>query len=151
MKYEYDFTTISKLAAWAESLRDDVDFIDYWYHLSLSSTKAKIEESVANNINAFFWTRWQEDFEDYFDQYLPIPGNGYSRDIRYWFAYAMQCVVYGFQLSSREIALFYGKSGYKAILDQWFKYHTFSIDLFIDHLTIELGMPDGASRLRLGL
>ena len=151
MKYEYDFTTVSKLASWAESLRDDVDFIEYWYHLSLSNTKERIETSVANNINAFYWTRWQEDFEEFVDLYKPVSGNGYNRDVRYWFAYAMQCAVYGFQLSSRELAQFYGKPGYKAIIDKWFKYHTFGIDLLIEHLNIEFGIPGGAEIQRVGI
>ena len=141
MKLEYDFTTVRKLSAWARDLSDNIDFIDYWYNLYLSHTKHQIEESIMNKINAFHWTRWQEDFEEYVDHYKPITGDGYFAQEREWFAMYMQYLVYAFQMPSRGLASYYGKDVFHGIMSKWFKYHTFGVDLFVEHIVTDFGKP----------
>ena len=141
LNLEYDFTTVRKLGAWAKSLSDEVDFIDYWYNLFLSETKYKIEESIMNNINSFHWTRWQEDFEEFVDKYKPITGteNFYANE-REWFAVYMQYLIYAFQIPGKNIALFYGKDVFKDIISDWHKYHTFGADQFVENITEKYGL-----------
>ena len=111
-----------KFANWAGSLADDACFIDYWYNLFLSQTKERIESNPLNNINAFWWTRWKEDFEVFVDKYRPIKGNGYDADIRHWFAACMQEVVNQSNLSSKDIAKKYGKKGFANMIKYWHHY-----------------------------
>ena len=141
LKFDVESNTVKKLAQWAIALPDTIDFIDYWYNLSLSETKSKIESSIANNINAFHWTRWKEDFEEFVDGYKLQPGEGFSEQEREWFAMYSQYLVYELQLSSREIALYYGKGMFVELMRGWFKYHTFGTNLFMDHFTERFGLP----------
>ena len=147
LNLEYEFVTVLKFYCWAEQLPNDVDFIDYWYNLFLSKTKAQIESSIADNINAFHWTRWQEDFEEYTDGYQPQPGDGYSADMRQWFGQYMQCLVYGLDTPSRQIAEHYGKEVFLATMEDWFRYHTFGVDQFIQNFAERFGLPPGVSQL----
>ena len=142
MSLEYSSTTIRKFASWAENLPDNVDFIDYWYNLFLSQTKKRIECNLMDNINAFHWTRWREDFEEYVDMYTPINGNGFSANTRQWFGFAMQCLVYNLQMTSIQIADFYGKDIFCSVVDDWFKYHTYGIDQFAENFVERFGVPD---------
>ena len=141
MNYELEFTTVLKLGDWAANLPDDVDFIDYWYHLSLSATKHEIESNFMNKINAFHWTRWKEDFEEYTDGYQPVGGEGFSATEREWFAMYTQYLVYALQASSGSLAKHYGKDTYRDIMDNWFKYHTFGVDQFVENITMKHGLP----------
>ena len=145
MKYEFvfEFGTDLKLGDWAANLADDIDFIDYWYHLSLSSTKYEIESNYMNKINAFHWTRWKEDFEEFTDGYQIISGEGFSAAEREWFAMYTQYLVYAFQASSSFLARHYGKNTYRDIMDNWFKYHTFGVDQFVENIAIKHGLPPG--------
>ena len=136
--YEYEYVTVSKLSDWAESLPDDIDFLDYWYHLSTSDIKHSIEVSILNKINAFEWTRWQEDFEEV---YSPKPGEGYDKELRFWFADFSQMLVYAFQVSSKDIAIYYGKDGFSKTLDKWYQYHTFGTDHAISRFIETFGIP----------
>ena len=142
MRFEYDFILVRKFAAWARNLPDNIDFIDYWYNLSLSETKHKIEEHPANKINAFHWTRWQEDFEQYVDSYVPIISDElFYYQEREWFAMNMQYLVYAFQVPSREIASYYSKDLHREIFFDWHKYHTFGVDQFVENIVIKYGQP----------
>ena len=114
--FNYEFTTVWKLGNWAEALSDDTDFLDYWYNLFLSETKYKIEKNIVNKINAFHWTRWQEDFEEFVDGYIPQNGTGFASDVRGWFAKYMQYLVFAFQIPGKEIASFYSKDIFGKIL-----------------------------------
>ena len=152
MKYEFEFTTVLKLGDWAANLADSIDFIDYWYHLSLSDTKHKIESDFMNNINAFHWTRWKDDFEEFHDGYQKIAGEGFSAPEREWFAMYTQYLVYAFQSSSSDLAKHYGKDTYCNIMANWFKYHTFGVDQFVENIVIAHGLPPGVTSVtRLGM
>ena len=144
---EFNFTTVLKFGGWAESLPDDIDFLDYWYNLFLSKTKAQIESSILDNINAFHWTRWREEFEEYIDGYKPIPGNGYDSEIRLWFGEYMQYLVYGLDTPSFKIASHYKKDVFQSVFDDWFVYHTFGVDQFIENFTERFGLPPGVNSL----
>ncbi|MCL2124384.1 MAG: hypothetical protein FWH33_00155 [Oscillospiraceae bacterium] len=141
MKFEYSDITVSKMGAWAESLADDIDFIDYWFNLFMSKTKARIESDPMDNINAFYWNRWKNDFEIYVDKYTPIPGNGYHVEERFFLGWYMQYVVYALRVPSKLIAEFYGKEVFRQVLDGWFKYHTFGSNLFMVHFVDKFGLP----------
>ena len=141
MKYEYSFTIVSKLSSWAESLLDDIDFIDYWYNLALSKTKADSDSDIMHKINSFSWTIWQENFETYVDGYIPMPGEGYDADSRSFFGRYMQYLVYAFQLPSKVIAEFYGKDVYRAIMLCMPKYHTMGSDSFVENIIEKYGAP----------
>ena len=123
---------IDKFADWAKSLSDDVDFIDYWYNLFLSQTKERIESNPLNNINAFWWTRWKEDFEEFVDKYKPITGNGFDADIRYWFASCMQEAVNRLDISSKEIAQRYGKDSFAYMINFWHHYQPMFGEEFVN-------------------
>ena len=152
MRYEFEFGTVLKLGDWAANLPDDIDFIDYWYHLSLSATKSEIESNYMNNINAFHWTRWKEDFEEFADGYRIVAGEGFSAAEREWFAMNMQYLVYAFQVSSSFLAKHYGKCTYRNIMDNWFKYHTFGVDQFVESITAKHGLPPGVTTVdRIGM
>ena len=151
VKYEFEFSTVLKLGDWAANLDDGIDFIDYWYHLSLSGTKHDIESDFMNKINAFHWNRWKEDFEVFVDGYKIIPGEGFSSHEREWFAMYTQYLVYAFQLSSSFLARHYGKETYREIMDDWFKYHTFGVDHFVESITEKHGLPPGAEVVRIGM
>ena len=146
LKFEYNLTIVRKLAQWAIDLPNNIDFLDYWYNLSLSETKYKIESSVANNINAFHWTRWKEDFEEFVDGYKPQPGDGFSEQEREWFAMYSQYLVCELQISSKEIAVHYGKDMFVRLMKGWFKYHTFGTNLFMDHFSEKFGLPPGITK-----
>ena len=135
------------MGAWAEHLSADIDFIDYWYNLFLSETKAKIESHPMNNINAFYWNRWKNDFEIYVDKYAPVPGIGYNGEVRFFLGWYMQYVVYALQIPSRQIAEHYGKEVFQQVLDGWFKYHTFGSNLFMEHFADKFGLPDGVTEV----
>ncbi|MCL2158995.1 MAG: hypothetical protein FWH48_06285 [Oscillospiraceae bacterium] len=141
MKFEYNLGTVLKFQDWAENLPDDADFVDYWYNLFLSQTKEKIEESMLNNINAFWWNRWRNDFETYVDAYVPISGNGQTPDIRNWFAQYMQYLVYALQLPSKKIAEFYGKGAFEAVAKMYPKHHCYGADYFVNSFIGEFGLP----------
>ena len=152
MKFDFEFVTVLKLGDWAASFEDNIDFIDYWYKLSLSRTKYEIESDIMNKINAFHWTRWQEDFEVFVDGYNVVVGEGYSASQREWFAMYSQYLVYAFQASSAFLAEYYGKDTYRDIMADWFKYHTFGIDQFVENIVIKYGLPPGvASVQRIGM
>ena len=136
-----------KFYIWAERLPDKIDFIDYWYNLFLSKTKAQIESSPADNINAFHWTRWREDFEEFTDGYEPLPGESYSSNMRQWFGQYMQFLVYGLDTPSKIIAEHYGKGVFFDTMEDWFRYHTFGVDQFIQTFTETYGLPPGVTRL----
>ena len=142
LSFEYDFTLVRKFCAWARELPDNMDFVDYWFRLSLSQTKFKIEEHPANRINAFHWTRWKEDFEHFVDCYQPVASDEpfYAQE-REWFAMYSQYLVYAFQVSSRAIAEFYGKGVFRDILLNWHKYHTFGADQFVGNVVAKYGLP----------
>ena len=149
MKYEYSFTIVSKLSSWAESLSDNIDFIDYWYNLALSKTKADSDRDVMHRINSFYWTIWQENFEVYVDGYVPLKGEGYDPDNRSFFGRYMQYLVYAFQLPSRNIAEFYGKDIYASIMRGMPRYHTMGSDSFVESIVEKYGAPTGVSRIEL--
>ena len=152
MKFNFEFVTVLKLGDWAANLDDDIDFIDYWYNLSLSRTKHDIESDIMNSINAFHWNRWKEDFEAFVDGYRVVVGEGYSASQREWFAMYTQYLVYAFQVSSGFIAKHYGKDIYCGIMADWFKYHTFGIDQFVENIVIRHGLPSGVPSVqRLGM
>ena len=152
MKFDFEFVTVLKLGDWAANLDDNIDFIDYWFHLSLSRTKYKIESDIMNNINAFHWTRWKEDFEVFTDGYRIIVGEGYSSSQREWFAMYTQYLVYAFQVSSSFLAEHYGEDIYRDIMEDWFKYHTFGVDQFVENIVMRHGLPSGVSSVqRLGM
>ena len=146
-KYEYSFTIVSKLSSWAESLPDDIDFIDYWHTLALSKTKADSDSDIMHRINAFYWTIWQENFEEYVDGYTAIPGEGYDADNRSFFGRYMQYLVYAFQLPSRAIAEFYGKDVYRKIMLGMPRYHTMGADAFVENIVEKYGVPPGVANI----
>ena len=141
MKFEYNLGTVLKFQDWAENLPDDVDFIDYWYNIFLSKTKEGIEESMLNNINAFWWNRWRNDFEKYVDGYVPVTGDGINPDIRNWVAQYMQYLVYALQVPSKRIAEFYGKKVFDAVAKMYSKYHCYGVDYFVNSFVSEFGLP----------
>ena len=147
MKFEYSDATVFKMSSWAEHLPNDIDFIDYWYNLFLSETKAKIESHPMNNINAFYWNRWRNDFEIYVDEYSPIPGDGFQAEERFFLGWYMQYVVYAMQIPSRQIAEHYGKDVFQKVLNGWFKYHTFGSNLFMVHFVDNFGLPPGVTEI----
>ena len=147
MKNEYCFTIVSKLSSWAESLSNEIDFIDYWYNLSLSKTKSDIDSDVMNKINAFAWTIWQENFEEYVDGYTPIKGEGYDLDNRSFFGRYMQYLVYAFQLPSKTIAEHYGIEVYRNIMLGMPKYHTMGSDSFVENIVDKYGMPPNVLKI----
>ena len=149
MKYEYCFTIVSKLSSWAESLPDNNDFIDYWYNLALSKTKADSDSDKMHKINAFSWTIWQENFEVYVDGYVPREGEGFNSDNRSFFGRYMQYLVYAFQLPSRTIAEFYGKDVYGKIMLGMPKYHTMGSDSFVENIVEKFGAPPGVARIEI--
>ena len=152
VKYEYCFTIVSKLSSWAESLPDDIDFIDYWYNLAFSKTKADSDSDIMHRVNAFSWTIWQENFEDYIDGYAPLAGEGYDSDSRSFFARYMQYLIYAFQLPSKAIAEFYGKDVYRKIMLGMPKYHTMGSDSFVENIAEKYGVPHGVDRIeRIGV
>ncbi|MCL1883465.1 MAG: hypothetical protein FWF81_06925 [Defluviitaleaceae bacterium] len=138
MKYEYEYITVSKLSEWAENLPNDIDFLDYWFNLSLSNVKFLIESDIVNKINAFEWTRWQNDFER---EYQPQPGEGYDRELRFWFADFSQMLVYSLQISSKEIARYYGKDKFAMLAEKWYQYHIFGTDHAINRFAETFGLP----------
>ena len=147
MKLEYEFGTVLKLAHWAEELDDSIDFIDYWYNLALSKTKWLIESDMANRINAFHWTRWKEDFEQFEEKYDPKYGNGYSGAERSYFAMYSQYLVYSLQLYSKELAEYYGKSGFQKLMDCYNQYHCIGSNLFADKFAEKFGLPAGVEKI----
>ena len=152
MKYEFDFGTVLKLGDWAANLADDIDFIDYWFNLSISQTKHEIESDIMNNINAFHWTRWKEDFEEFIDGYRPIGGEGFSSVEREWFAMYTQYLVYAFQSSSSYIAKHYGIDTFREIMADWFRFHTFGVDQFVENIVATHGLPIDVDTVhRLGM
>lgn len=142
MGLEFNFGIVLKLGDWASNLPEDIDFIDYWYNLSLSKTKAQIESDPTHKINAFHWTRWKEDFEEFVDKYEIKPGEAYEPDEREWFALYMQYLVYGLQMSGKQIAEHYGKNVFVAMMNGWYRYHTFGVDLFIETFAEKFGLPE---------
>ena len=148
MKFEYCFTIVSKLSGWAENLPDDIDFIDYWYNVSLSKTKAYIDSDIMHRMNAFSFTIWQENFEVFIDGYVPVTGEGYDIDSRSFFARYIQYLVYAFQMPSKTIAEFYGKEIYKNIVLGMPKYHTMGSDSFVENIVAKYGIPPGVSTVR---
>jgi len=136
-----------KFAEWAKKLPDSIDFIDYWYNLFLSKTKHAIETEPMDNINAFWINRWRNDFEKYVDGYKPVPGEGYSRDERGWFAQYMQGLVYGLQTPGDVIAKHFGKPVFEAVIDDFFRGHCCSMDWFVRNFVDEYGFPPGASQI----
>ena len=145
-RFELVHQTIYKLSDWAESLSDTNDFIDYWYALSLSPIKYQIESDMINKINAFYWTRWQTDFERDYQIRL---GEGYDSELRRWFAYFTQHLVCAFQISSKEIALHYGKACYVELTNKWFQYHTFGMDQSISRFAEAFGLPPDVQKVHL--
>ena len=149
MKYEYCYTIVSKLSSWAESLSDHVDFIDYWYNLALSRTKADSDSDIMHRINSFSWTIWQENFEVFVDGYVPLEGEGFDPDNRAFFGRYMQYLVYAFQLPSRSIAEFYGKDIYGKIMLGMPRYHTMGSDSFVENIVERYGAPPGVARIEI--
>lgn len=146
MKYERESITVRKLSRWAESLPNDIDFIDYWYSLFKSETLFKITDNQMNNINAFGETRWQEDFETFVDKYSPKPGNGYDSELRYWYAWYMIQLMYAFQISPAEIADNYGRGMFDDFPNRWYQYHTFGCKLFLEKFVEHYGWPKGITK-----
>ena len=144
---EYSFTIISKLSSWAESLPDNVDFIDYWYHLALSQTKADIDSDIMHRINSFSWTIWQENFEHYVDGYVPKAGEGYDPDSRSFFARYMHYLVIAFGVPSRTLAELYGKEVFREIMLGMPSYHTMSSDSFVENIVERYGVPPRVSEI----
>lgn len=147
-KLNFEFGTVLKLGDWAANLSENIDFIDYWYNLSLSRTKHEIESDILNKINAFHWTRWKEDFEEYTDGYHTVLGEGYSAPQREWFAMYSQYLVYAFQVPSRLLAEHYGMDTFREIMGNWFKYHTFGVDQFVENIVMEHGLPPGVTSVQ---
>jgi len=143
LNLEFDFAIVLKFGSWASELPDDVDFIDYWFNLFLSQTKALIDSNPMHKINAFHWTRWQEDFEQFVDGYKPTHGASFSADQREWFACYMQYVVYGLQLTAKQIAEHYGKDVFLDVMRGFSRYHTFGVDLFVETFAGKFGLPSG--------
>jgi hypothetical protein len=139
---KFNFGAVLKLGDWAASLSENIDFIDYWYNFALSKTKAQIESDSTHKISTFHWTRWQEDFEKFADKYEVKPGESYALDEREWFAHYMQYLVYGLRLPSKQIAEHYGKDAFIKVMNGWFRYHTFGVDLFIETFAGKFGTPD---------
>ena len=138
MRFEYELVIILKMMDWAGCLSDDIDFIDYWYHLCLTSMKLEIEQRFVNRINAFYWRRWKTDFEQ---SYVPKNGKCYSEEMRRWYAFFLQNLVYALQVSSGDIVCFYGKDVFTSLMDMWFKYHTFGEDKAISAFAEKFGLP----------
>jgi len=130
-----------KFSAWAEELPDDIDFIDYWYNLFLSTTKEQIEADPTSNVNAFYWPFWRNNFELHIDSYNPIDGEGFFAVERAWFARYMQYLVYSLKLTSREIAGFYSKDVFRDVMHSWFSYHTLGVDQSINTFVERFGKP----------
>lgn len=157
MSLEFDFGAVLKFGSWAGSLPETIDFTDYWYNLFLSETKAMIESSPMNKINAFHWTRWQEDFER---EYIPVAGDSdtsatedyevISRS-REWFACYMQYLVYALQMPSKVIARFYGKEVFISVMSGWRRYHTFGVDHFVAVFADKYGLPAGCHIMELNM
>lgn len=145
MKYERESVAVRKLSRWAESLPDNVDFVDYWYNLFLSETLFQITAHPMNSINAFGETRWQEDFETFVDKYTPKQGEGYDGEIRYWYAWYLIQLVYAFQLSPKEIANHYGRSMFEDFHNNWYQYHTFGCKLYLEKFVEKYGWPGGVA------
>ena len=101
-----------------------------------------------HRINAFSWTIWKENFEEYVDGYVPVEGNGYDLDSRSFFARYMQYLVYAFQLPSKDIAEFYGKENYYNIMFGMQKYHTMGSDSFIENIVQKYGKPMGVAQVK---
>ena len=139
------FVAVLKFSAWAEGLPDDVDFIDYWYSLFLSTTKEQIESDPTSNVNAFYWPFWRNNFERHVDSYHPLAGEGFYAVERAWFARFMQHLVYCMQLSSREIANYYGKKVFRDLMLSWFSYHTLGVDQSIKTFVERFGSPSGVT------
>ncbi|MDR2569093.1 MAG: hypothetical protein LBD23_02185 [Oscillospiraceae bacterium] len=147
MKFEYNFTIVSKLSRWAENLPDNIDFIDYWYNLALSKTKADSDSNVMHKINSFNYTIWQENYEEFIDGYTPIIGEGYDLDSRAFFGRYIQYLMYAFQLSGKEIAEYYGKEIYRKIMLGMPKYHTMGSDAFVEDIVKKYGIPPGVTKI----
>ena len=145
LKFELDFGTVLKLGSWAGSFQENVDFLDYLHNLSLSKTKTKIESCVRNNINAFHWTRWQEDFEEVVDGYAVRDSDTFTPEQREWFACYTQYLVYALQTSSKEIFQYYDKDVFLEIMNGWARYHTFGVDLFVETVITKYGKPPNAN------
>ena len=129
MKYEFDIIVHNKLAHYAESLSEEIDFIDYWINFCKSSVFREIESNWFARINAFHWTRWREDFELIYE---PIKGNGYSEKERWWYASFMHYLQYAMQSPSASIVDYYGKEVLFSLMDEWYQYHTFGVDCAIE-------------------
>jgi hypothetical protein len=143
-----DFGAVLKFGDWAINLSDEIDFIDYWYNLTLSRTKAQIESDPMSSINAFHWTRWQEDFEEFVDKYQPKAGNGFTQSQREWFAAYTHYLVCALGLPSKAVAVHYGAEKFTNLMDGWSRYHTFGVDQFVESFISEYGTPPN-SKLRL--
>ena len=151
MKLENNIRVVRKFSSWAGSLSGDIDFIDYWYNLYLSKTKTRIDSNPADNINAHYWTRWQEDFEEFVDGYIPRQGEGFIEADREWFASYMQYLIYAIQMSSKDIANYYGKEVFTQVISSAPAYHTFGVDLFIEHFVDRFGLPSGIEVMPLNM
>ena len=141
MKFDFEFITVIKLGDWAIELPDDIDFIDYWYNLALSKTKWEIESNFMNSINAFHWTLWQDRFEELTDGYNRKSGEGFCCSEREWFAHYTQYLVYAFQMSSKELAEYYGLQFYVDLMRGWGKYHILGVDQFVHVVGEDYGLP----------
>ena len=145
--FDCEFTTIIKLGDWAASLSDSVDFIDYWYNLAQSKVKWEIESYFMNTINAFHWGVWQDRFEGLVDCYVPKSGEGFSSFEREWFAHYTQYLVCALQLSSNDIAKYYGRQFYSDLMHGWSRYHTLGVDQFVHVIASQYGLPTGVVEL----
>lgn len=137
MSLDYEFTTVLKLSDWAGELDGDIDFIDYWYNLFLSDVKFEIEDDFGNNINAFHWNRWKNDFET---AYEPQKGDGFSRDKRYWFAQFTQYLIFSLKVYSRDFAIHYKKEIFSKLMADWFQFHCFGVDASIERFIDKYGL-----------
>ena len=109
----------------------------------LSEVKEKIESNPRKSINAFWWVRWQNEFEHDVDGYKPYEGEGFTPEERGWFAQYMQCLVFALQTSSKAIAGHYGKQGFATAMSMYPKYHCYGADHFVGSYVERLGLPPG--------
>ena len=144
MRYKCIYQTVEKLGLWAEELEDDIDFADYWHNLMLSKTKSKID-NFDDQINAFWVSRWKEDFEEFEDKYTPKEGEGYLDYEKEMVAIATQYLVYAYQISSRELAEFYGINLVTHIIENTGRYEFYEAEDVVRDIVKNLGVPHGVN------
>ena len=146
--YKSNQTLLIKYSMWLNGLPKNTDILDYWYNLFLSETKACIDEDI-DNMQAFWYNRWIEDFLEYRDSYKPIVTEEPNKVDGTYLAYYTDYLVSALNIPSREIVSHYGKESFQWIADEYYKLHTFGENLFIELFIEEFGLPPNLIGVRI--